>query len=559
MPFMQTSTDETYDVVIIGAGLSGLYALYTMRRDFPSWRIKVIDNAADVGGTWFWNRYPGCRFDSESISYAYSFDQEVLDQWHWKEAYSPQPETLKYVQFVADKHDLYKHIRFETQIKSAKWDDAGHTWTLTDETARRYTTQYIISCVGFLSAPTLPNIPGVEDFRGRAFHTSRWPKDFDASRDLANKRIGVIGTGATGIQTITAVSKEPSIRSLNVFQRTANWSAPLRNFIITEEQMAKYRAEYDAMFRRCAVTPGGFLHQPDPRKATEVTDEERVAHFEKLYAEPGFAKWLGVFSDTYTDRRANSMYSEFIAGKIRARVHDKQVAESLIPKNHGFGTRRVPMESGYFEAFNQPNVHLVDLQRTPIVRINEKGVETDDGKQHDLDVLIYATGFDAITGAFNGIDWLGKDDRPLIAGSDTDQGARAIWPDHRPNTYMGLMAPAMPNMFMVLGPHQPFGNGTRNIEHAVDVVSGILSHCKQNGYSYIEPTVEAAEQWHEHVYECSKGSLMNEVDSWMTGVNKNVKGKTVRSFARYPGSAPGYRRRCAAMKAKGYTDFIFAK
>jgi cation diffusion facilitator CzcD-associated flavoprotein CzcO len=254
-----------------------------------------------------------------------------------------------------------------------------------------------------------------------------------------------------------------------------------------------------------------------------VTEEERLALWEKLYNEPGFGKWLGVFSDTYTDRQANKMYSKFMAAKIRARVHDPDVAESLIPKNHGFGTRRVPLESGYFEAFNKSNVHLIDLQKTPIERITPTGIATSDGKEHGLDILIYATGFDAITGAFNAIDWHAKDDRPLIASSASEDGSRAIWPDHRPRTFLGLTVPAMPNMFMVLGPHQPFGNATRSIEHAVEAITDLLQYCHESNYSYVEPTEEAAEGWTEHVAECSEAlTLMNEVDSWMTGVNSNV-------------------------------------
>ncbi|KND90765.1 2-oxo-Delta(3)-4,5,5-trimethylcyclopentenylacetyl-CoA monooxygenase [Tolypocladium ophioglossoides CBS 100239] len=556
MGSLPSHVERNYDVLIIGAGLSGLCTLHNIRKRFPSWRVRVLDSAADVGGTWFWNRYPGCRFDSESLSYGFSFDKELLEEWHWKEAFSPQAETHKYIRRVAEKHDLYKDIQFNTTIKSAQWNDAKRTWTFTDDTGREYITTFFISCVGFLSAPTLPAIAGIEAFQGDSFHTSRWP-DLDVSRDFAGKRIGVIGTGATGIQTITALSKEPSIKSLSVFQRTANWSAPLRNSEISVEQMAKHRKEYGAIFQQCAESYSGFLHQADPRKSSDVTDEERLALWEKLYDEPGFGKWLGVFSDTYTDRHANELYSEFMASKIRARVHDPSVAESLIPKNHGFGTRRVPLESGYFEAFNQENVHLVDLQKTPISRITKNGIATSDGKEHELDVLIYATGFDAITGAFGAIEWHGKDGRPLISNSGTEKGEKGIRVDHRPRTFLGMTVPAMPNMFMVLGPHQPFGNATRSIEHAAQFISDLLQYCKDNRYTYVRPTEEAVDGWTEHVYECSKGALGNEVDSWMTGVNKNVKGKTVRSVARYSGNAVEFRRRCEDCRLSGYQGLIF--
>ncbi len=554
-----TRADHTYDVLILGAGLSGICSLHHFRQRFPSWSVKAIEAGESVGGTWYWNRYPGARFDSESISYQFSFDKDILDHWHWKEAFSPQAETLKYIEYVAEKKHLNKDIKFNTRIKSAHWEAAGRVWRFVDEQGNQYKTRFFISCLGFLSSPTLPAIPGIESFAGEAFHTSRWPKNFEMSRDFANKRIGIIGTGATGIQIITALSKEPSIKSLHVFQRTANWSAPLRNSDITVEQMITIRASYDDMFKLCAATPACFIHQADPRKSSEVTDEERFALWEKLYSEPGFGKWLGAFSDTYTDRQANELYSAFMAKKIRDRVHDPEVAGSLIPKNHGFGTRRVPLESGYFEAYNQPNVHLVDLQKTPVDLITAKGITTSDGKEHNLDVLIFATGFDAITGAFSAIDWHAKDDRPLLGSSDTPKGQNAIWLDHRPQTYLGLTAPAMPNMFMVLGPHQPFGNATRSIEHAVQVIGELLTYCKDNEFTYVEPSQEAVDEWTEHVVECSKGApLLNEVDSWMTGVNKNVKGKTERSVARYAGSAVAFRKRCEDCRAAGWKGLNFA-
>jgi cation diffusion facilitator CzcD-associated flavoprotein CzcO len=428
-----------HDVLVLGAGLSGIYNLYLHRKRLPSWKVKCIEAGGDVGGVWMWNRYPGCRIDTESVSYCFSFDKELLEHWEWNEQFATQADIRRYLQHVAHKHDLYKDIRFDTRIKSAHWNDAERYWTFVDEAEQEYKTRFFVSCLGFLSAPTLPDIPGIQDFAGESFHTSRWPAHLNLSCDFANKRIGVIGTGATGIQAITAISKEPLIKNLTVFQRTANWSAPLHNSAITPEQMAKHKGDYGNLFARCAETPTSFLHAADPRKSLEISEEERNALWEKLYSEPGFAKWLSVFSDTYTNREANKMYSDFMANKIRRRVHNPEVAESLIPKNHGFGTRRVPLESGYFEAYNRPNVHLVDLQKTPVDQVTANGIRTSDGTEHPLDILIFATGFDAITGAFNAIDWHAKDGRPLTSTEEDERACSAIWPQQRPRTFLGLV------------------------------------------------------------------------------------------------------------------------
>jgi cation diffusion facilitator CzcD-associated flavoprotein CzcO len=550
---------QELDIVIVGAGLSGLCSLHHIRKQFPSWRIRILEAGPSLGGTWLFNRYPGARVDTESLSYAFSFDKELLDEWNWTDEFATQEDTLRYIERFAEKHELRSDIQFNTRVKFARWDDRDHSWMLADTNGFQYKTRFFISCIGFLSSPVLPKISGIEDFLGQAYHTSRWPKDFEMSRDFADKRIGVIGTGATGIQTITAVSKEPGIRSLSVFQRTANWSAPLRNKEISPEQMAKYKKEYDGIFLKCSEAPSGFLHKADPRKSSEVSDEERVALWEKLYSEPGFGKWIGTFRDTYTDREANGLYSDFMAAKIRARVHDPATAERLVPKNHGFGTRRVPLESGYFEVYNQPNVHLVDLQETPIQRVTPNGIITSDGKEHELDVLILATGFNAITGAFSEIDWHAKKDRPLIARKSSEQQSkRAIWADHRPSTFLGLLVPDLPNTFVVLGPHQPFGNAPRSIEFAVQVVCELLQFCADNHYTSVEPKQDAVDKWTEHVVDCSKGQLANEVDSWMTGVNTNVEGKAVRHVARYTGSYQQYRQKCRDCTSSGWVELDFA-
>ncbi|KAL7620761.1 hypothetical protein AAE478_009759 [Parahypoxylon ruwenzoriense] len=491
---MGTLSTETNDVLIIGAGLSGLSCLYNIRNRFPSWKVRVLESGPSVGGTWYWNCYPGARFGSESVSYQLTWDKELLQEWDWREAFAAQAETLKYIERFSDKNDLRGDIQFNTTIISARWQDS------------------------------------------QAFHTSRFPKDLDLSRDLQGKRIGVIGTGATGIQTVTSLSKEPSIKSISIFQRTATWAAPLRNYEIPPKEMKGYKADYNAVFQRCVSTPTGFLCKPDPRKTLEVTHEERLELWEKLYNEPGFGKWQEFAPES----------------KIQCWLRNY-----LVPKDHGFGTRRIPLESRYYEAFNQPNVHLVDLKETPITSVTKSGIVTSDGKEHELDVLIFATGFDAITGSFARIDWTSKSGRPLLGISSTKEGRQALWVNHTPCTSLGIMTNDMPNMFMILGPHQPFGTVPRSIEHAVEVVMGFLEYCREHDFTYVEPTRKACDEWTEHVIKCSEGALENEVDSWLTGVNTNVEGKTVRMVARYCGSVVEYRRRCEECRVNGFPGFVF--
>jgi cation diffusion facilitator CzcD-associated flavoprotein CzcO len=546
-----------YDVFIIGAGLSGLASLYQIKKRFPSWTARVVESAPSVGGTWFWNCYPGARFDSESISYHLFCDKGLLQEWEWSEAFASQKEILRYVERFAEKNDLNSHIQFNTTVVSARWLDDEGVWLFVDAEDIEYRARFLICGLGLLSNPSVPKIPNIENFAGQAYHTSRFPKDFVLSRDLKGKRVGVIGTGSTGIQTSTAIAQEPSIESLTVFQRTAQWAAPLRNYKISKEQMQQYKDTYDAIQKQCLDSPQGFLYSPDPRKSLEVTDEERLALWEKLWEEPGFGKWMSVFSDTYTDHKANKLYSDWVAAKIRARVNDPVIADKLIPKNHGIGTRRLPLESGYFEIYNKPNVHLVDLKETPVETVSGKKIITSDGKEHELDVLIYATGFDAITGSFVRVDWTSKSGRPLIGASNTESGKRAIWLDHRPSTNMGILVHDMPNMFMILGPHQPYGNIPRSIEHSVQATMDILEHCNEHGYTRVESTKKACDKWGSHVIECGQGLLANEVDSWSTGVNTNSEGKSQRFIAKYSGSVPEYRRKCEDNKENSWPGVIF--
>ena len=541
---MEQRDPQDFDALVIGAGISGLYQLYRLRE--LGLRVRVLEAGSGVGGTWYWNRYPGARFDSESYSYGYSFSQELLEKWSWSEHFAPQPETLRYLNYVADKFDLRRDITFHSRVSAAHYREDAGQWDVTVEDGSRYRARFLITAIGPLSAPTMPRIEGVETFQGSSFHTARWPHE---PVSFAGKRVAVIGTGATGVQTIQEVAK--TVGHLTVFQRTPNWCAPLHNGPIDEETQRRIKAGYPEMFARCRETFACFLHTPDPRGTFEVTPAEREAFFEKLYAERGFGIWQGNFRDILTDRVANAAVSDFVARKIRQRVKDQAVAEKLIPKNHGFGTRRVPLETRYYEAYNQPNVRLVDITETPIERITPTGIKlaglkTSDA-EYDFDIIIYATGFDAITGSFDRIDIRGLGGQKL-----KDKWASG------PQTFLGVQVEGFPNMFMLMGPHTALGNIPRSIEYNVDWVTGLIRFMREHNLTRVDARPEAVAAWTDHVKALGEGLLSNEVNSWMTGINTNVEGKQTRIIARYSGSAPAYRARCDAVAAEGYRELLLA-
>jgi cation diffusion facilitator CzcD-associated flavoprotein CzcO len=528
-----------YDAIIIGAGISGLYQLYRLRE--LGLRVRVFETGTGVGGTWYWNRYPGARFDSESYSYSYSFSQELLEEWNWAEHFAPQPETLRYLNHVADKFDLRSDIQFRSRVTAAHYQEETRSWDVTLADGSVHTTRFLITAIGPLSAPTMPRIEGVDTFTGESCHTARWPHE---PVSFEGKRVAVIGTGATGVQTIQEVAK--TVGHLTVFQRTPNWCAPLHNSKIDTETMAQIKAGYPEMFRRCQETFACFLHTPDPRGTFEVTPDEREAFFEKLYSERGFGIWQGNFRDILTDPKANDAISDFVARKIRQRVNDPSVAEKLIPKNHGFGTRRVPLETKYYEVYNQPNVRLVDIKETPIERITPTGIKTSDA-EYEFDMIIYATGFDAITGSFDRIDIRGVDGLRL-----KDRWAGG------PRTYLGVLVEGFPNMMMLMGPHTALGNIPRSIEYNVEWVTGLIGHMQERNLTRTEATPAGVASWTDHVKSLGVGLLSNEVNSWMTGINTNVEGKQNRIIARYSGSAPAYRARCDEVAANGYQELALA-
>jgi cation diffusion facilitator CzcD-associated flavoprotein CzcO len=534
-----TSTRLDFDAIVIGAGVSGLYQLYRLRElGMTAW---VFEAGTAVGGTWYWNRYPGARFDSESWTYGYSFSQELLDEWDWEEHFAAQPETERYLNYVTDKFDLRRDIQFNSRVKAAHYQEDTRSWDVILEDGRKYSARFLITAVGVLSAATMPTIPGVATFQGQSCHTHYWPKE---QVKFESKRVAVIGTGATAVQAITEIAK--TVGHLTVFQRTPQWCAPLHNSKITKEEMNRIRANYAEIFVRCQETYGCFIHATDPRGTFEVTDEEREAFWEKLYGEPGFGIWMGNFRDILTDRQANKLISDFLAKKIRQRVKDPAVAEKLIPKNHGFGTRRVPLESGYYEVYNQPNVKLIDITETPIERITPTGIKTSDA-EYEFDIIIYATGFDAITGAFDRIDIRGVDSVSL----------KTKWADG-PQTFLGILVDSFPNFLMVMGPHAGLGNFPRAVEYSADWVTRLIRFARERGLTRVEATAEGSVAWTNHVLEASEGLLFTEVDSWMTGINRNVEGKQVRRIMRYSGGHPKFRERCETVAADGYRELALA-
>jgi len=536
---IEAAPAHAYDAILIGAGMSGLYMLYRLRE--LGLRALVLEAGSGVGGTWYWNRYPGARFDSESYSYGYSFSPELLQEWSWSEHFAAQPETLRYLNYVADKFDLRRDIRFLSRVTSAHYQEATLSWDVTLADGARYRATFLITAIGLLSAPTLPRIEGVESFRGQSFHTAEWPR---GPLSFADKRVAVLGTGATGVQTIQEVAKTAG--HLTVLQRRPNWCAPLHNSKINAATQARIKAGYPEMFARCRQTFACFLHTPDPRATFEVTPEEREAFFEKLYAERGFGIWQGNFRDILTDRAANAAISDFVARKIRARVRDPAVAEKLIPKDHGFGTRRVPLETFYYEVYNQPNVELVDIQQSPIERITPDGIKTGEAT-YAFDIMIYATGFDAITGSFDRIDIRGRNGQKL-----TEK-----WADG-PQTFLGVQVEGFPNMFMLMGPHTALGNIPRSIEYNVEWVANLIGFMRQRRLSRADAVPQAVAAWTDYVKAMGEGLLSNEVDSWMTGINSNIAGKQRRIIARYSGSAPAYRKRCDEVAAAGYRELALS-
>ncbi|HVN27805.1 MAG TPA: NAD(P)/FAD-dependent oxidoreductase [Candidatus Binataceae bacterium] len=522
---------ETFDAIVIGAGVSGLYQLYRLRE--LGLKVRCLEDGSGVGGTWYWNRYPGCRFDSESETYGYSFSKELLQEWNWKEHYSGQPENEKYLNYVADKFDLRRDIQFNSHVTSAIYDEKANRWDVSLEDGRKYRTQFLVAAVGILSARYTPPFEGIDSFKGQSFHTSRWPKE---KIDFTGKRVAVIGTGATAVQLIPIIAKE--VGTLTVFQRTPNYCAPLRNGLVSEETQNRWKASYPDIHNKIRSTPAGFLHDFDRRKTSDVTKEEREKVYEELWAAPGFKKWLGNFRDIMVDRAANEDFAEFVRNQIRARVKDPVVAERLVPKDHPFGSKRIPLETNYYEAYNQPNVELVSIKEDPIERITEKGLKTRD-REFEFDIIIYATGFDAITGALTRIDIRGDGGQSL-----KDKWAGGI------KTYLGLQTAGFPNLFIAT--NTAFCNYTVCAETIVEWITDCIRYIREKEYSRIAPTPEAESAWMEHVNDVGSKTLLSASNGWFIG--GNIPGKA-RNILLYANPAPAYRAKCTEVAEKGYEGF----
>ncbi|MDH4147473.1 MAG: NAD(P)/FAD-dependent oxidoreductase [Acidimicrobiia bacterium] len=522
------------EVIIIGAGVTGIYQLHVLRE--AGIDARVIEAGTNVGGTWYWNRYPGARFDSESYSYGYFFSPELLADWKWSEHFAGQAETEAYLNFVTDRLGLRDRMQFQTRVTSAVFDEPSATWTLTTGDGTELRSRFVVSATGVLSVPYWPAIPGRERYQGEAYHTGQWPKE---PVQFAGKRVAVIGTGASAVQLIPEVAKE--VGELVVYQRTPNWNSPLNNGKITDEEQAEIYATYEEIYRSCMNSFAGFVHKASRKRAFDDSKEERWALYEKLYHQKGFAKLISNYRDTMTNREANAEFSEFVAEKIRARVNDPALAEKLIPKDHGFGMRRPPMETFYYEAYNRPNVTLVDLNETPIVTITEAGIETTEGER-SFDIIVWATGFDGFTGALTRMDVVGEGGRML----------REEWADGVV-TYLGAMVPGFPNFFTAGGPHLIAGNFPRATEIMVDYITGLLKYARANGSSYVAPEDDAAARWTEEVHDAAEIALIAE-NSWFRGAN--IPGKA-NEYLPYAGSLTKFRERMADMEEQGYPGIAF--
>lgn len=532
---MQKNANEL-DVVIIGAGVTGLHQLYEIRKLGLS--VRAYDNAGGVGGTWWWARYPGCAFDSEAQVYAYGFSEELGKEWNWEMLYTQQPEIEKYLNHVADKFDLRKDIQLNTEAKDLVWQEDTKRWRITFSTGETVTARFVVAAVGILSAPAtfIPDFPGLDKFQGRYFHACRWPQE---GIDLKGKRVAVFGTGSTGVQLIPMVAKEAA--HLTVYQRSPTYTAPLRNGPVPPELQQEWKDNFNEIIEKARNSYAGFLWESDPRNAMDVPKEERLAVYEKLWALPGFAKWLANFKDIGTDQAAAEDFSEFVRDKIRARFKDKELAEKFVPKDHLFATKRPPMETNYYETYERDNVDLVELKKTPVIEFTPKGIRTSAGEV-EVDVVIFATGFDALTGGLTHMN---------IVGRHGETYKEAFKDGPRSN--LNLLTSNFPNFFTAVP--RAFCNFPRCSEVVVDWITHCITDMERKGYQTIEATPESEVEWDAHVATFANQLLAvkTKTASWFDG--SNIPGKPVK-FLLYPNTLPGFREKLNSVIAKNYEGFV---
>jgi cation diffusion facilitator CzcD-associated flavoprotein CzcO len=526
------------DAVVIGAGFSGLYMLHRLREQGLD--VQVYEKADGVGGTWYWNRYPGARCDSESHIYCYSFDEQLHEEWEWSERYPEQPEILAYLQWVADRLDLRRSISFETEVTGATWDDDAGTWTVETDDGEQVSTRFFITAVGCLSKPFRPDFEGVDEFEGELYHTARWPRDRGVT--FEGKHVGVIGTGSTGIQFISEVGGQA--RHLTVFQRTPNYAVPAQNRPLEDDEYAEIRENYDDIWERARDSRLGMPFEPEHNTERDLTDEEVQAVLEDRWEQGGF-RFLHAFEPGHilSDAEFNEVVAEFIREKIRERVDDPETAETLVPTDHPYGAKRPPMDyNDYYGTYNRDDVSLVDVDENPIERLTADGIQTT-ADHYDLDMIVFATGFDAMTGEILVLDIEGRDGLTL----------EEKW-EAGPRTYLGLGVHGFPNLFTITGPQSPsvLTNMPMAIEQHVEWIADCIDYMDDHGYDRIEATQESEDQWIQNTNFLADNMLFSEAASWYRGAN--VPGKT-QVFTPFPGGLDMYRDICERVADDDYDGF----
>lgn len=529
---------ESLDAVVIGTGVAGLYQLYKLR-DEQGLNVKAFDTATGVGGTWYWNRYPGARFDSEAYIYQYLFSEELYKGWSWSERFPGQPEIEKWLNYVADKLDLRKDIRFSTTVASAVFNEATQRWTITTGSGDTIDAQFLITCCGMLSAPLTSVFPGQDTFKGVLVHTGRYPKE---KLDLAGKRVAVVGNGATGIQVIQTIAGE--VGSLKVFVRTPQYIIPMKNPKYGPKEVDAYKARFEEFRKTLPHSFTGFEYDFTNGNWKDLTPDQRHAVLEKIWDEGSLRLWLASFVEMFFEEDVSEEISEFVRKKMRTRLKDPKLCEALIPTDYGFGTHRVPLETNYLEAFHQANVELVSVRNNPIKRITPQGIELTDGTLYELDVIILATGFDAGSGALTRIDIRGRDGRSL-----KEEWGRDI------RTTMGLQVHGYPNLFTTgapLAPSTALCNMTTCLQQQVEWISDCIAYLRKNRLSVIEPTKDTQDAWVAHHDEIANTTLVTKTNSWYMG--SNVEGKPRRLLS-YIGGVGTYRQKCDEVASADYRGF----